>query len=331
MREIICVSDLEFQDGLAEIYFAGGCFWAVQHLMQTLKGVVKTESGYANGESSGRPSYEQVCTGKTGFRETVRVLYDPKEISLDALLFVFFAVIDPTAENRQGHDVGTQYQAGVYYTDEASALGVKRIAAIERARAKSFAVEILPLKCFYKAEAYHQDYLVKNPGGYCHIPRDKMALFSGLTIDPADYRRPDDELIGQRLSQTAFAVTQQNQTEPPFENAFWDSFEKGLYVDVVTGEPLFSSKDKFESACGWPSFSRGVEGGVLVQQADFSHGMKRTEVRSRAGNSHLGHVFLGEKEAPEGVRYCINSAALRFIPLAEMDEAGYGALKKFVE
>ena len=239
---------------------------------------------------------------------------------LDALLLAYFYVIDPTVENRQGNDVGSQYQTGVYYVDDESKETVERIAALERGRRTKFVVEIGPLVNFFPAEEYHQNYLDKNPGGYCHIPRAEIELFSRLRIDPGDYRKPAAEVIRDRLTDEQYRVTQQSATEYPFQNEFWNQFEKGIYVDVVTGEPLFSSTDKFESSCGWPTFTKPIEEPAVVELEDNSSRMRRTEVRSRAGDSHLGHVFTGDTESPNGVRYCINSASLRFVPYAKMED-----------
>ena len=313
------------------IYLAGGCFWGIEALMQSIPGVIDAQSGYANGTGQADADYRTVCTGETGFRETVRVEYDPEQVSLDALLLAYFYVIDPTVANRQGNDIGSQYQTGVYYTNDKAKETVERIADIERSRSKAFFVEIGPLVNFYLAEDYHQDYLEKNPGGYCHIPRDEMELFSRLRIDPGDYQKPAAEAIRDKLTAEQYRVTQENGTERPYANEFWDQFEKGIYVDVVTGEPLFSSTDKFESGCGWPAFSKPIESPAVVELPDDSHGMHRTEVRSRAGDSHLGHVFTGDSESPNGVRYCINSASLRFIPYAKMEAEGYGYLLDLFE
>ena len=252
--------------------------------------------------------------------------YDPEQVSLDALLLAYFYVIDPTVKNRQGNDVGSQYQTGVYYTNDMAKATAERIWNLEKSRRTVFEVELSPLLNFYPAEEYHQDYLIKNPNGYCHIPREEIELFFRLRIDPGDYRKPADEAIRDRLTEEQYRVTQENGTEYAFRNEFWDSFEKGIYVDVVTGEPLFSSIDKFESGCGWPAFSKPIEVPAIIELPDNSHGMRRTEVRSRAGDSHLGHVFTGDPESPNGVRYCINSAALRFIPYEEMESEGYGYL-----
>ena len=308
------------------IYLAGGCFWGTEHLMQSISGVIDATSGYANGTGSQDANYKTVCTGTTGFRETVKVTYDPEQVSLDALLLAYFYVVDPTVTNRQGNDIGTQYQAGIYYTDESSRQTVERIAALERSRCQKFLVEIGPLKNFYPAEEYHQNYLEKNPGGYCHIPWDEMKLFSGLRIDPGDYRQPAQAVIREKLTPEQYRVTQENGTERAFQNEYWDQFRRGIYVDVVTGEPLFASCDKYDSGCGWPAFSRPIEQPAVVERQDLSHGMIRTEVRSRAGNSHLGHVFPGDPHSPSGLRYCINSAALRFVPAEKMEEEGYGQL-----
>lgn len=308
------------------IYLAGGCFWGIEALMQSIPGVIDAQSGYANGTGQADANYATVSTGQTGFRETVRVEYDPEQVSLDALLLAYFYVIDPTVQNRQGNDRGTQYQTGVYYTNDEAKATVERIADIERSRSKAFYVEIGPLKNFYPAEEYHQDYLEKNPNGYCHIPREEMQLFSHLRIDPGDYRKPAAESIRDKLTAEQYRVTQESGTERPFTNEFWNQFEKGIYVDVVTGEPLFSSTDKFESGCGWPAFSKPIEGPAVVELPDDSLGMHRTEVRSRTGDSHLGHVFTGDPESPNGVRYCINSASLRFVPYAKMEAEGYGYL-----
>ncbi len=326
-RETKIMEELKMEmENSRVIYLAGGCFWGLELLMQSLEGVIDAESGYANGRSAEEASYKTIKKGGTGFRETVKVTYEPSVISLEKILFAYYYVIDPTVSNRQGNDVGEQYQTGIYYTDEESKTVVERITAVERGRTKRFYVETGPLINFYPAEEYHQDYLVKNPGGYCHIPRDEIKLLSSLRIDPGKYTKPADEIIRESLSDMQYAVTQKSATERPFANEYWNSFERGIYVDIVTGEPLFSSLDKYESSCGWPAFSSVIEKPAVVEIPDTSHGMVRTEVRSRAGDSHLGHVFEGDRESPSGVRYCINSASLRFVPYEKMEEEGYGFL-----
>ena len=287
------------------IYLAGGCFWGMEQLMQSIPGVIDAESGYANGTCEADADYKTVCKGETGFRETVRVEYDPEQVSLDALLMAYFYVIDPTVQNRQGNDRGSQYQTGVYFTNESARETVKRIAEIERGRSEKFFVEIGPLKNYYPAEEYHQNYLEKNPGGYCHIPRAEMELFSRLRIDPGDYQKPAAESIRDKLTAEQYRVTQESGTERAFTGEFWD---------------------KFESGCGWPAFTKPIEEPAVVELEDLSHGRRRTEVRSRAGDSHLGHLFTVDPESPNGVRYCINSASLRFVPYAKMKAEGYGYL-----
>jgi len=192
-------------------------------------------------------------------------------------------------------------------------------------------VEIKPLERFYDAEEYHQDYLEKNPGGYCHILPEEINEVSKMVVDPGKYQRPADEVIKTRLSVDQYRVTQEAGTELPFQNEYWDNHERGIYVDVVTGEPLFSSKDKFDSGTGWPSFSRSIDINTFIFLEDTSLGAMRTEVRSRAGNSHLGHIFYNESISPTGTRFCINSAALRFVPYEKMEAEGYGYLMAYVD
>jgi peptide methionine sulfoxide reductase msrA/msrB len=316
--------------GIDVIYLAGGCFWGLEKLMQSIPGVVDVVSGYANGRADIEPNYKRVLRGDTGYRETVRVEYDPEIISLDGILFAYFHVIDPTIKNAQGNDRGTQYQTGVYYPDKTSEETVERIAGVERERSEDFLVEIKPLARFYDAEEYHQNYLEKNPYGYCHISSMEIREASEMIVDPGDYRCPPFEKIRESLSDLQFRVTQQSDTEKPFENEFYDHHERGIYVDIVTGEPLFSSEDKFDSGTGWPSFSKPIDENTIRLIKDHSKGLRRIEVRSRAGNSHLGHIFYDEPKSPTGTRYCINSAALGFIPYEEMKNRGYGYLLDYV-
>ncbi len=316
------------QDGVEVIYFAGGCFWGLEKLMESIPGVVNATSGYANGEEGLSPTYNSVLTGNTGYRETVRVEYDPEKVSLDALLFAYFHVIDPTVKNAQGNDIGTQYQTGVYYPDEKSGKTVTRITDIVKTRYKQFFVEIKPLERFYDAEEYHQNYLDKNPSGYCHISMAEIDTLSNMIIDPGDYPRPTDEMIKAKLTEEQYIVTQQDGTEPPFQNEYWDNHDRGIYVDVVTGEPLFSSTDKYDSGTGWPSFTKGIDENTFYFKGDGLNDASGAEVRSRAGDSHLGHIFYNDPTSPNGIRYCMDSAALRFIPFEEMENAGYGYLKE---
>jgi len=316
--------------GTNTIYLAGGCFWGMEKLMSSLTGVQKVTSGYANSDKE-NPTYKEVCTGTTNARETVKVDYDPQKVSLETVLFAYFSVLDPTVANRQGNDRGSQYQTGIYYNDGDSEKIVKQVVDVERKRWKTFKVEVKPLSNFYPAEEYHQQYLEKNPGGYCHISPRAIEKVKNLKVDAHPYQLPDPKTLKSKLTPEQYAVTQERGTERPFTNKYDAHFAKGIYVDIVTGEPLFLSADKFDSGCGWPAFSKPIDPNVVVEQQDSSLGMQRTEVSSRTGSSHLGHVFFGEPNAPGGVRYCIDSAALRFIAEADMDKEGYGAYKKLLD
>lgn len=309
----------------AEIYLAGGCFWGVEAYMKLLPGVLDTQVGYANGNTA-HPTYEQVCHQGTGHAETVRVVYDRGRTDVAQLLEAFFRVVDPTSHHRQGNDRGSQYRSGIYYVDECDKVAAEQVLAQLQTRYEvPIVTEILPLAHFYPAEEAHQDYLDKHPGGYCHI--DLRAAPSRPQIRATDYPKPKDEQLRGQLTDLQYRVTQLAETERPYTNAFADHFEKGLYVDIVTGEPLFTSRDKFDSGCGWPSFAKPLAPEVLMEHRDKGHGMTRTEVRSRAGDSHMGHVFPDGPQEKGGLRYCINSAALRFVPYEDLAREGYGDLK----
>jgi peptide methionine sulfoxide reductase msrA/msrB len=322
-----------------EIYLAGGCFWGLEAYVKMLPGVVKTEAGYANGKTK-NPTYKEVCAG-SGHAEVVKVAYDPNQISLAVLLDAFFRVVDPTSLNKQGRDVGAQYRSGVYYAEAGDLAAIE--AAIKKEqekRAQKIVTEAKPLENYYAAEEYHQDYLAKNPGGYCHIDlkeADKFAREAGLgkyealKIAPQNYVKPPESELKKRLTPLQYDVTQRGATERPFANEYEKNYEKGIYVDVVTGEPLFSSADKFNSGSGWPSFTRAIAEKSIVEKTDKSHGMTRTEVRSLSGDTHLGHLFNDGPKEEGGMRYCVNSASLRFIPFDKMDAEGYGHLKPLVE
>ncbi len=307
----------------AEIYFAGGCFWGVEAYMEKITGVTDVTVGYANGKTE-NPSYEDLLYRDSGHAETVHVTYDPAVISLEALIQYYFRIIDPTSVNRQGNDTGVQYRTGIYYTNEADRAVIDaQISALQKKVDGKIAVEVTPLVRYDLAETYHQDYLAKNPGGYCHID---LSLADQPLVDDKKYPKPDDAALKTQLTEEQYQVTQHNATERSFANEYWNFFEDGIYVDVATGEPLFSSKDKFESGCGWPSFSKPIVDEVVNYETDTSFNMTRTEVRSRSGDSHLGHVFEDGPQDLGGLRYCINSAAIRFIPLDRMKEEGYGYL-----
>ena len=315
------------------IHLAGGCFWGLEAYMQKLNGVEDAVSGYANGKTE-NPSYYDLKT--SGHAETVKVIYNPDIISLEDILAHYLRVVNPVSVNKQGNDVGTQYRTGIYYTDEADKTIIENILAKEQTKHdKPIAIEVEPLKQFYDAEEYHQDYLEKNPGGYCHIDlsladkpldKDKEPM-----IDSSRYIKPSDEELKKSLTDIQYDVTQNSATERAFSHEYHDSFKRGIYVDITTKEPLFSSTDKFESGCGWPSFSKPISKDVVKYFEDNSYFMHRTEVRSRSGDAHLGHVFNDGPKELGGQRYCINGASLEFIPYDEMDEKGYGYLKYLVK
>ncbi|MDR3074212.1 MAG: peptide-methionine (R)-S-oxide reductase MsrB, partial [Deltaproteobacteria bacterium] len=272
---------------------------------------------------------------------TVHIQYDPQTVSLKTLAVQFFKIINPLSLNRQGNDMGTQYRTGMYYVNDEDKTVLEAVMSdVQKKYAKPLAVEVLPLKNYYLAEEDHQDYLKKNPGGYCHISFDSlkdirtektgMAEKMGL-VDPSKYSRPSDAELKKILTPEEYNVTQNAGTERAFSGKLWDHKEAGIYVDIATGEPLFSSADKFDSGCGWPSFSKPIDPAVLAEREDNNYGMKRIEVRSRVGNSHLGHVFNDGPKDKGGLRYCINSAAIRFIPYKEMDQQKYGELKFLVK
>lgn len=314
---------------LKEIFFAGGCFWGVESYFSQIPGVYDVTVGYANGTTE-NPTYEQVCNTVTRHAETAHVIYDPDLVSLQDLSEHFFLIINPLSRNQQGNDVGSQYRSGIYYTDEADLPILQAVMEAEQAKYDTpIATELMPLSCYYLAEDYHQDYLVKNPGGYCHIDFSSLSDFDQL-IDPAAYSKPTDAQIRAMLTEEQYQVTQHGQTEYAFTGEYDHLFEPGLYVDIVTGEPLFLSVDKYDSGCGWPSFSKPIAPEVLKEYPDNSYGMSRTEVRSRVGDTHLGHVFQDGPASLGGLRYCINSASLRFIPYGNMAEEGYGNLMNLV-
>ena len=313
---------------LKTMYLAGGCFWGLEAYMERIYGVADVISGYANG-STENPTYEDVSKKNTGHAETLKIQYDPARVSLDNLLDYYLLVIDPTSLNKQGNDVGTQYRTGIYFTDEKDREIIEKKLEDEQKKYKDkIVVEVEKLNNFYEAEAYHQDYLDKNPYGYCHIDLRKA---NEIIIDKEKYKKPSDDFLRKRLTNIQYNVTQKSDTEQAFSNKYWNSEKKGIYVDIVTGEPLFVSSDKFNSGCGWPSFSKPISKDVVKYSSDNSYNMDRVEVRSRSGDSHLGHVFEDGPKESGGLRYCINGAALRFIPLEEMDKEGYGYLKHLVK
>lgn len=314
----------------AEIYIAGGCYWGTEHFLKQINGIEKTEVGFANGNSE-NPTYEDVCKGGTGHCEVVKVQYNSSIVSLETILELFYLTIDPTSVNKQGGDVGTQYRTGIYYTNSENIPVIENsINQLAKKYSEPIAIEVMALQNYYSAEGAHQDYLDKNEDGYCHID-PKLFSFAKKANAKVKYSKKNEEELKGNLSDIQFSVTQNNATEPAFKNEYWDKFEEGIYVDITTGEPLFISTDKFESGCGWPSFSKPISDNLIVEKEDNSVGMTRVEVRSKLGDSHLGHIFNDGPEEFGSMRYCINSASLKFIPKAEMLDMNYGAYIHLLE
>lgn len=318
-------------EAVKTICFAGGCFWGTEKYLSMIPGVLATSVGYANGHTE-NPTYEEVCRNGTGHAETVRIEYDQSKVSLTFLLELFYEAIDPTSLNRQGGDIGTQYRIGVYYVDEADRdiiFGSSEL--LQESCDKPVMIEVKPLENYYSAEEYHQKYLDKNPGGYCHIGGARFERAEQAVDEVTMYRQKEKDELRGRLTDLQFEVTQNNATEMPFSGEYVDKFEPGIYVDITTGEALFVSTDKFESGCGWPSFSRPITDEVIAEVPDHSHGRERIEVRSKRGDAHLGHVFGDGPEEHGGLRYCINSASLRFVPKERMRDEGYEHLLDLVK
>ncbi|MDC3412975.1 peptide-methionine (R)-S-oxide reductase MsrB [Aquibacillus sp. 3ASR75-11] len=310
---------------LEKATFAGGCFWCMVEPFDARPGIKQVLSGYTGGTTK-NPTYEEVCTNTTGHVEAVQITFDPTIFSYDRLLDVFWQQIDPTDPGGQFHDRGDSYQTAIFYHNEKQKVAAE--ASKEKLKNsgkfnKPLVTKILPASTFYPAEEKHQDYYKKQSFHYNLYKKG-----SGRLDFIEKHWKPsiDQQELKSKLTPIQYHVTQENGTERPFQNEYWNHEEEGIYVDIVSGEPLFSSKDKYDAGCGWPSFTKPIDHYQIKEKTDTSHGMIRSEVRSNEANSHLGHVFEDGPKDKGGLRYCMNSAAMRFIPKDKMREEGYDYL-----
>ncbi|MFC7786588.1 peptide-methionine (R)-S-oxide reductase MsrB [Rossellomorea sp. GCM10028870] len=300
--------------------FAGGCFWCMVEPFDEQEGIESVVSGYTGGDMA-NPTYKDVTSGGTGHYEAVQITFDPDRFPYEKLLDLYWKQIDPTDSEGQFNDRGDSYRTAIFHhnhNQKMQAEESKRELEQSGVFKETVVTQILPAREFYPAEAYHQDFYKRNAFRYALYKRG-----SGREDFLNKYWPKDRSHLKEHLTEMQYFVTQENGTEPPFENEYWDNKEEGIYVDIVSGEPLFTSKDQYDSGCGWPSFTKPVMDASVKEQYDLSHRSTRIEVRSREADSHLGHVFT-DGPGPKGLRYCINSASLRFIPKGKLEEEGYG-------
>ena len=315
---------------------AGGCFWCVEQPLEGIDGILSVVSGFAGGEKP-NPTYDEVSKGKTKHRESVQVVFDPKVISYAEVLRVYWKQFDPTDEGGSFADRGFQYSSTIFYhTPEQKNVAEESKKELENSNIFDDPVitPIIAFTNFYPAEDYHQDYYKKNPEDYRSYKkasgRKDFIVEKWEKPDEEEYPVPSEQEIKEMLSDLQYEVTRENGTEKAFDNEFWDNKKAGIYVDIISGEPLFSSESKFASGTGWPSFTQPLDPRFVNKVLDSSMGMKRVEVRGKIADSHLGHIFHDGPE-PLNLRYCLNSAAFNFIPKEEMEEKGYGHYLWLVE